>query len=88
MLEMRPTCENCNKTLDFDSDEAMVCSFECTYCSDCVDLFENVCPNCKGDFEKRPKRPRALLTKYPTSNVIVFKPVDLKKHMAMLKKRG
>ena len=86
MLEMRPTCENCNKSLDFDSDDAMICTFECAYCSECANLFQNMCPNCLGEFQKRPKRPRKLLSKHPTSNLVVFKPVDLKKHLAKVKR--
>ena len=51
MLELRPTCENCNKLLPPDSLEAMICSFECTFCKKCVDeILKNVCPNCGGGF--------------------------------------
>jgi uncharacterized protein len=80
MLEIRPTCENCNKELPYDSQEAMICTFECTFCIDCVELLEQVCPNCGGGFEKRPIRPSNLLKKYPVSTKIVFKPVDLEMH--------
>lgn len=53
MLEIRPICENCGKDLPNESTEAMICSFECTYCKDCVaELLHNVCPNCGGGFEK------------------------------------
>ena len=49
MLELRPTCENCNRTLPPASDLAMICSFECTFCKHCVDeILANVCPNCGG----------------------------------------
>ncbi len=79
MLEIKPTCENCNKPLPNKSDEAMICTFECTFCKDCVEnILFNVCPNCGGGFEKRPTRPAALLKKYPASTQIVFKPVDEK----------
>ncbi len=58
MLELRPTCEHCNKDLPPDSTEAMICSYECTFCSSCaINLFENVCPNCGGGFVSRPNRP-------------------------------
>lgn len=80
MLEIRPTCENCNKDLPYDSTMAMICTFECTYCSDCVILLKQVCPNCGGGFEKRPIRPSHLLEKYPISKTIVFQPVDMSKH--------
>lgn len=87
MLEIRPTCEHCNKDLPFDSSEAMICTFECTFCKDCVDhILKQVCPNCGGGFEKRPIRPNHLLKKYPVSNTIVHKPVDVKKHQERLNK--
>ncbi|MEQ9405790.1 MAG: DUF1272 domain-containing protein [Cyclobacteriaceae bacterium] len=85
MLELRPTCENCNKPLPNTDTEAMICSFECTYCKDCVDnVLHNVCPNCGGGFEKRPVRPNDCLTgncieKYPAGDRIVHKPVDAEK---------
>jgi hypothetical protein len=84
MLEIRPTCENCNKALPYDSDEAMICTFECTYCQDCVNALQHVCPNCDGGFEKRPIRPTNLLKKYPVSTTIVYKPVDLEAHLKKL----
>ncbi|NRD21832.1 DUF1272 domain-containing protein [Winogradskyella litoriviva] len=84
MLEIRPTCENCNKSLPHDSSEAMICSFECTFCADCVSVLQEVCPNCGGGFEKRPIRPSHLLQKYPISKKIVHKPVDLKAHLLKL----
>ena len=88
MLEIRPTCENCNKSLFFDSQEAMICTFECTFCKDCVKtILENVCPNCGGGFEKRPMRPEALLKKYPVSTKVVYKPVDIEKHLKRIKRK-
>lgn len=81
MLEIRPTCENCNKPLPYDSEEAMICTFECTFCVNCVELLKHVCPNCGGGFEKRPKRPSELIKKYPPSTKLVYKPVDIKKHL-------
>jgi len=77
MLEMRPSCENCDKDLPNGSSEAMICTFECTFCSDCVEnILNHVCPNCGGGFEKRPNRPDNLLEKYPVSTKRVFKPVS------------
>ncbi|NND52350.1 MAG: DUF1272 domain-containing protein [Flavobacteriaceae bacterium] len=82
MLEMRPSCENCNKALAYDSEEAMICTFECTFCRDCVDtILLSVCPNCGGGFEKRPIRPEHLLEKYPVSTEIIHKPVDVEAHL-------
>lgn len=58
MLELRPTCEHCNRALPPQSTEARICSYECTFCADCVDnVLDNVCPNCGGGFAPRPIRP-------------------------------
>ncbi len=86
MLEIRPSCEHCNKSLPADSNEAMICTFECTYCEECVtDVLKEVCPNCGGDFVKRPIRPAALLEKYPPSSKVVHKPVDVEAHLKRIK---
>lgn len=59
MLEIRPNCECCDKDLPADSSEAMICTYECTFCKTCVDdLLSNVCPNCGGGFCPRPIRPK------------------------------
>jgi len=77
MLEIRQCCENCGKNLPNDSNEAMICSYECTFCVTCVEqILENVCPNCGGGFEKRPTRPKSLLIKHPVRNDTVFKPME------------
>jgi hypothetical protein len=77
MLEIKPVCENCSKLLSYDSTEAMVCTFECTFCKACVEnVLFNVCPNCGGGFEKRPVRPSRLLEKYPPTKTEYIKPVD------------
>ncbi len=74
MLELRPNCECCDKDLSPDSD-ARICTFECTFCVDCVEgTLGAVCPNCGGNFEKRPIRPAALLEKFPASTERVFNP--------------
>ncbi|OIQ30066.1 MAG: hypothetical protein BM564_04685 [Bacteroidetes bacterium MedPE-SWsnd-G2] len=87
MLEIRPSCEHCNKSLPVDSTEAMICSFECTYCVSCAeDILKNVCPNCGGSFQIRPIRPAYLLDKYPASTKTVFKPVDVEAHLNRIKK--
>jgi uncharacterized protein len=58
MLELRPTCEHCNKALPPDAPEARICSYECTFCADCAGrVLGNVCPNCGGGFVPRPVRP-------------------------------
>lgn len=82
MLEIRPTCENCNKTLPVDAEDALICTFECTFCTSCVEkIMNHVCPNCGGSFEKRPIRPNTLLKKYPVSTKVVHKPVDFQAHL-------
>ena len=59
MLEIRPNCELCDRDLPPASPDARICTYECTFCADCVEtVLENVCPNCGGGFEKRPIRPR------------------------------
>ena len=57
-LDLRPNCEFCDKDLPPASVEARICSYECTFCADCVGgVLENVCPNCGGGFVPRPIRP-------------------------------
>jgi len=57
-LELRPNCEGCDRDLPPDSTAARICTYECTFCADCVDkLLSNVCPNCGGGFQPRPIRP-------------------------------
>ena len=83
MLELRPGCEHCNKPLPPDSTEAMICSFECTFCRDCVEsVLGNVCPNCGGGLAPRPVRSKASLKKHPASTRTVYRPVDLQAHHA------
>ena len=86
MLEIRKCCENCGKTLPNDSNEAMICSYECTFCIECVEqVLENVCPNCGGGFEKRPSRPHSQLNKYPMRMDKVFKPIEVNKFLELNK---
>jgi hypothetical protein len=87
MLELRPTCEHCNKPLPPDSPEARICSYECTFCADCVEhVLGNVCPNCGGGFTARPIRPAKnwiggnCLGKHPASTVSKHRPVDPAAH--------
>ena len=59
MLELRPNCELCDRDLPPDSAEARICSYECTFCADCVAAtLQDVCPNCGGSFAPRPIRPK------------------------------
>lgn len=57
MLEMRETCERCATSLPMDSSDAMICSYECTFCVPCVTgPLNGHCPNCGGDLQPRPRR--------------------------------
>jgi hypothetical protein len=68
MLELRPGCECCDRDLPPDSLDARICTFECTFCADCVDkVLKDVCPNCGGGFMPRPIRPANKLGKFPAS---------------------
>jgi hypothetical protein len=87
MLELRPTCENCNTALPPESTDAMICTFECTFCRPCVEnVLGNVCPNCGGGFCARPVRPKTNwkggnhLDAYPASTAIKYRPVDSRLH--------
>jgi uncharacterized protein len=83
MLELRPTCEHCDKPLPPASTDARICSYECTFCAACVDqVLGNVCPNCGGGFVARPIRPARnwkgdnYLGKDPASTRRKHRPVD------------
>jgi uncharacterized protein len=57
-LQLRPNCEYCDKDLPPRSTDAYICSYECTFCADCVEnKLSDVCPNCGGGFAPRPIRP-------------------------------
>jgi hypothetical protein len=69
MLQLRPNCECCDCDLPADSLQAMICSFECTFCSACArDLLHGKCPNCTGELVRRPIRPPAALARHPASS--------------------
>ena len=75
MLELRPSCECCDKDLPPLSNEARICSFECTFCSSCADtVLKGQCPNCGGELVARPIRPANKLANNPPSTNRVFKP--------------
>ena len=68
MLEIRPNCECCDRDLPNGDPDARICTFQCTFCARCVDeLFKGVCPNCGGDFVRRPTRLAAHLETDPPS---------------------
>jgi len=59
VLALRPNCESCDVDLPPSAANARICSYECTFCADCVDnVLHNVCPNCGGGFVPRPIRPQ------------------------------
>ena len=68
MLQLRPNCECCDRDLAPDAEDALICSFECTFCSDCArSVLKGKCPNCGGELTARPRRPASKLTQYPAS---------------------
>jgi hypothetical protein len=75
MLSLRPNCECCDKDLPPDCSEAVICSFECTFCRNCAEtVLGGTCPNCGGGLVARPIRPAAKLAAYPASTERIFKP--------------
>jgi hypothetical protein len=87
MLELRPSCENCNRPLPPDCVDARICSYECTFCATCVDdVLGNVCPNCGGGFVQRPVRPARdwrngnCLGNDPSSATVRHRPVEPAAH--------
>jgi hypothetical protein len=87
LLELRPGCEHCKRALPPESAEAWICSFECTFCGDCVEnVLKNVCPNCGGGFMPRPVRPARnwkgdnWLGKFPAGAKAKHRPVDPAAH--------
>ena len=68
MLLLKPGCECCDRDLPPDSGDALICSFECTFCRDCADTkLDGVCPNCSGNLVERPTRLAKMLAKYPAA---------------------
>ena len=75
MLALRPNCECCDKDLAPDAPDARICSYECTFCQDCVEnrLPGGRCPNCGGELVRRPVRPPEKLVTHPASTERVRK---------------
>jgi hypothetical protein len=95
MLELRPICENCATDLPPAATDAMICSFECTFCRHCaLDVLGNVCPNCGGGFSPRPIRPvtnwngGSDLGAYPPQTTKHHRPVDLEAHGRLRERIG
>ena len=74
MLELRPCCECCGIDLPPESNDARICSFECTFCAGCAEKLGK-CPNCGGEFVPRPRRPAAKLAANPASTKRIYNPV-------------
>ena len=75
MLELRPSCECCDRELPPHSTEARICSFECTFCAACAEsILANTCPNCGGELLTRPRRPASRLASNPSSTRRIVKP--------------
>ena len=49
-LQLRPNCEYCDKDLPPHATEARICSYECTFCADCV---ENKLAQCLPELRRR-----------------------------------
>ena len=76
-LELRPNCEYCDRDLPPQSTLARICTYECTFCADCVDnVLANVCPNCGGGFAPRPIRPA---TEWRTGLSLAQRPASTKR---------
>lgn len=71
---MRQFCECCAKNLTPDSGQAMICSFECTFCAGCArNVLHGICPNCGGGLTARPLRSAKFLIKNPASTKRIVK---------------
>jgi len=75
MLKLKPNCECCDKDLAPDAEDALICSYECTFCRDCAAtrLPGGRCPNCGGELVRRPVRPADRLARHPASAERVLK---------------
>lgn len=75
MLDLRPGCECCDKDLPPACDDAVICTFECTFCLTCAtEKLHHICPNCGGNLVTRPTRPPAALERHPASTKRVYHP--------------
>ena len=89
MLELRPSCEGCGKPLPPNARDAMICSYECTFCEVCaLTTLRNVCPNCGGNFQHRPIRPRQMLAKDPAGTQHRAVRIDEAAHAGYVERYG
>jgi ribosomal protein S18 acetylase RimI-like enzyme len=54
-MTYRASCERCGEGIR-GTDEAYVCSYDCTFCARCAPGPERVCPNCGGELVRRARR--------------------------------
>jgi hypothetical protein len=74
MLELRPGCECCDRDLPPSSEDARICTYECTFCVHCAEtILRGVCPNCGGNLVPRPIRPASMLARHPASDKRIVK---------------
>jgi len=74
MLALRPNCECCDKDLPPAAEDALICSFECTFCRACAQQkLQSTCPNCGGNLVQRPVRPAGFLAANPASTQRILK---------------
>ena len=75
MLLIKPNCECCDRDLPPSSLEAMICSFECTFCHECaLTRLQGRCPNCEGELVRRPVRRAEALHQYPAATERTVRP--------------
>jgi uncharacterized protein len=53
-LEMKTECKKCGAGLA-GTDEAYICTHECTFCGSCTKGMDAICPNCGGELVRRPR---------------------------------
>ncbi|MGI9624865.1 MAG: DUF1272 domain-containing protein [Acidimicrobiales bacterium] len=80
VMDLRPSCECCDRDLPPESPEATICTFECTYCATCAEEMAWICKNCGGNLVLHPIRPMALLDDNPASPTRVFNPTGCPVH--------
>ncbi|TYC90077.1 DUF1272 domain-containing protein [Novosphingobium sp. BW1] len=72
-LEMRPDCARCGADLPAEAPGAFICSFECTYCAECAENLDDLCPECGGELTDRPTRAKKHQDAAPPSKVRRYK---------------
>ena len=87
MLELRPTCENCNKPLPPNAADARICTYECTFCAACVETCSvTFAPTAAAASFRGRSGPRRnwkgdnFLGKDPASTKLRHRPVDPAAH--------